>query len=295
MNIPSMNIVYLVFGNNLDHYQQVYFSIYTAFAYKNPEDKIIVIAEDASLFNSFEDKIEVIPINRKIITEWEGEHKFFWRVKIKALELIAKKYPSDSILYLDGDTFFYKKTDGLSKSLQSGQNHMHIKEGKLSVLSSKTEKLMWQQMKGRNYHNIRIDETTSMWNAGLIGISKQHLESLQLTLNVNDALCADNVTRRLIEQMAFSIGLNEYSVLQPADDTVGHYWGNKQQWNTIIDHFLKETFMKKYSFEQVIDRIREMDLLQNPIWVKESNTQRKLRSFIDIFYRDKKPVYVITK
>ena len=68
----------------------MYFSIYTAFAYKNSEDKIIVIAEDASLFNSFEDKIEVIPINRETITEWEGEHEFFWRVKIKALELIAK-------------------------------------------------------------------------------------------------------------------------------------------------------------------------------------------------------------
>ena len=71
------------------------------------------------------------------------------------------------------------------------------------MLSSKTEKLMWQQMKGKSYHSIRIDETTSMWNAGLIGISNQHLEGLQLTLNVNDALCADNVTRRLIEQMAF--------------------------------------------------------------------------------------------
>lgn len=83
MNIPSMNIVYLVFGNNLDHYQQVYFSIYTAFAYKNPEDKIIVIAEDASLFNSFEDKIEVIPINRKIITEWEGSINFSGGLKLK--------------------------------------------------------------------------------------------------------------------------------------------------------------------------------------------------------------------
>ena len=79
-----------------------------------------------------------------------GEHKFFWRVKIKALELIAKKYPHESILYLDGDTFFYQRTDKLSKSLQSGQNHMHVKEGKLSLLSSKTEKLMWQQMKGRH-------------------------------------------------------------------------------------------------------------------------------------------------
>ena len=103
-----MNIVYLVFGDNLNNYQQVYFSIYTAFTQKNSSDRIIVIAEDASLFKSFGDKIEIIPINRNLINDWEGEYHFFWRVKIKALQLVAQKYPNESILYLDGDTFFYQ-------------------------------------------------------------------------------------------------------------------------------------------------------------------------------------------
>lgn len=287
-----MNIVYLVFGNNLDNYQQVYFSMYTALARKSTEDRIIVVAEDPSLFNSLQGNIEIIPINRDIITEWEGKYKFFWRVKIKALQLVAQKYPLDSILYLDGDTFFYKNMDALRDGMKNGQNYMHIKEGKLSDLSSKTEKLMWKQMKGKSYHQTKIDENSAMWNAGLIGISNKHFDCLDLTLGINDEMCADGVTRRLIEQFAFSLGLNEYSALQPADHVVGHYWGNKKEWNAIIDHFLKECFMKNYSFDEIVGRVKEMDLTRIPIRVKESSTQRKLKNFIDGFYKNRKPLYI---
>ena len=287
-----MNIVYLVFGNNLDHYQQVYFSIYTALVYKNSRDRIIVVAENPSVFKSLEDYIEIIPIDRDLIKEWEGKHQFFWRVKIKALQLIAQKYPLDSLLYLDGDTFFYKNMDYLRNGLRDGQNYMHTEEGKLSSLFSKTERLMWRQMKGKTYHNTLIDENSAMWNAGLIGISNKHFDCLDVTLEINDAMCADDVTRRLIEQFAFSLGLNQYSPLQPADHIVGHYWGNKKQWNKIIDDFLKECFMKNYSIEQITELVREMDLTQNAIIVKESNTQKKLKMFIDQFFKNKKPVYI---
>ncbi|WHF51233.1 hypothetical protein QGN23_12450 [Chryseobacterium gotjawalense] len=287
-----MNIVYLVFGNNMDHYQQVYFSIYTSSAYKNAEDRIIVVAENPSLFSSLEGNIEIIPINRDVIKEWEGKYNFFWRVKIKALQLIAQKYPLDSILYLDGDTFFYNNMDALRNGMKNGQNFMHIEEGKLFALSSKTEKLMWTQMKGKTYHNTKIDENSAMWNAGLIGISNKHLDCLEVTLGINDAMCADDVPRRLIEQFAFSLGLNEYSALRPAAHIVGHYWGNKKQWNQIIDHFLKECFMKNYSFDQIIEHVKEMNLTQNPIRVRESNTQKKLKMFIDQFFKNKRPVYV---
>lgn len=287
-----MNIVYLVFGNNLDNYQQVYFSMYTALARKSVEDRIIVVAEDPSLFRSFKDNIEIIPISREVIVEWEGKYKFFWRVKIKALQLVAQKYPLDSILYLDGDTFFYQDMDVLRNGMKNGQNYMHIKEGKLSTLNTKTEKLMWKQMKGKTYHNTRIGENSTMWNAGLIGVSNKHFDCLDLTLGINDAMCADGVTRRLIEQFAFSLGLNEYSELQPADHIVGHYWGNKKKWNEIISDFIKEVFMKNYSLDEIIERMKEMDLTQIPIRVKESSTQRKLTNFIDSFFKNKNPLFV---
>lgn len=287
-----MNIVYLVFGDKMHNYQQVYFSIYTAMSKKSSVDRIIVITENKSLFNSFGDSIEIISIDSTLIKEWEGKHQFFWRVKIKALQLVAQKYPLDSILYLDGDTFIYKNMEFLSVNLSHGQNFMHIEEGKLSKLRSKTEKLMWKGMKNKTYLQTKIDESTAMWNAGVIGVSYKHLECLNYTLDFNDALCEDKITRRLIEQFSFSIGLNKFSPLKAADDIVGHYWGNKTEWNNFIDLFLKECFMKKYSLDQILDRIHEIDLGKYPIWVKESNTQRKLKMFIDRFYQNRRPVFI---
>lgn len=287
-----MNIVYLVFGSNKDHYRQVYFSMYTACARKTDKDRIIVLAEDPSLFNFFGDIAEIIPIDKKTIKEWEGEHQFFWRVKIKALQHVAEKYPQDSILYLDGDTFFYNDMDALRSGLESGQNFMHLEEGQLSQLTSKTEKLMWKQMRGKTYAGATITTSTAMWNAGLIGISAQHLACLQTTLDINDAMCADGVTRRLIEQFAFSLGLNEYSPLQPADHIVGHYWGNKPEWNRMINDFLEDAFMKKLSFAQIIEKVKQMDLSQYAIWVKESSTKKKLNRLIDQLFKRSGAVYI---
>ena len=287
-----MNIVYLVFGNNKEHYRQVYFSIFTAMIRKNAEERIIVLAEDPSLFLFFGDHVEIITINRKIIKEWEGEHQFFWRVKIKALLFVAEKYPSESILYLDGDTFFYQEINVLRDGLKNGQNYMHLEEGKLANLRSKTEKLMWKQMQNKTYDVITIDRTSAMWNAGLIGISHQRFPCLEHTLNINDAMCADGVTRRLLEQFAFSLELSYWGGSKPADHFVGHYWGNKTYWNKIINNCLEECFMKNYTLEQILSQVEQMDLTENAIWVKESNTQRKLKNFVDHFYKNKKSVYI---
>jgi hypothetical protein len=287
-----MNIVYLVFGNNRDHYRQAYFSICTALAWKNDHDKIIILTEDPSLFNFFGNIAEIIPIDKNIIKEWEGKYQFFWRVKIKALQHIAEKYPLDSILYLDGDTFFYKDMQPIRDGLQNGQNYMHIEEGKLAELSSKTEKLMWKQMQGKTYGNIEIDKKVAMWNAGLVGVSNKHLDCLQTTLEINDAMCGGGVTRRLIEQFAFSLGLNQCSKLQPADHIVGHYWGNKPEWNRMINNFLEECFMKNYPMIEIIEQVKQMDLSQYAIWVKESSTRRKLNKIIDKLFKNTKAVYL---
>ena len=151
---------------------------------------------------------------------------------------------------------------------------------------------MWKQMQGKEYNHIKIDKNSAMWNAGLIGISKHHLDSLQTVLDVNDAMCADNVTRRLIEQFAFSLGLGKNAELKPANHIVGHYWGNKKHWNIIICNFLKESFMKKHDLLQIIENLKEMDLTQNPVWVKESNTERRLEKFLNKFYQNKKTTYI---
>lgn len=288
-----MNILYLVFGQDINHYQQVFFSIYTAIQYKNSSDRVIVIAEDPTFFHHFGESIEVIPIDRDKIKLWEGEHKFFWRVKIKALELISLMYPSEHILYLDGDTFFYKPISLLKEELDKGQNIMHLNEGALHQLPTKTEKLMWKQMKNKTFANIKIDTETEMWNAGLIGISSKHTSnSINLALQINDELCASNVTRRLIEQLSFSIATNHYSKLKAADHIVGHYWGNKDEWNNVISNWMKKALMNAYTSQQMMNSLLQIPFKEIPIYTKQSNTHKRLLLKLNNIFKPKKKLYI---
>ncbi|MGL6039447.1 MAG: hypothetical protein ACRC0E_11260 [Soonwooa sp.] len=50
--------------------------------------------------------------------------------------------------------------------------------------------------------------------------------------------------------------------------------------------------MKDYMLDQIIAEVKVMELTKIPIKVRESNTQRKLKNFIDGFYKDKKEVYI---
>ena len=50
--------------------------------------------------------------------------------------------------------------------------------------------------------------------------------------------------------------------------------------------------MKKHDLLQIIENLKEMDLTQNPVWVKESNTERRLEKFLNKFYQNKKTTYI---
>ena len=104
-----MNILYLVFGKNLDVHLQVEFSIITLLHELTDEDKIHVITTNPSFYNHLKEKINLITISEQTLKEWRGKHDFFWRCKIKAIEYIAQEYPAQDFMYLDGDTFLIDK------------------------------------------------------------------------------------------------------------------------------------------------------------------------------------------
>lgn len=287
-----MNIVYLVFGKSIDNYQQVYFSIYTALLHKEDTDRIIVLAEDPSLFEHFGDRIEVIAITREQIKEWTSKYDYLFRIKIKGLQLVASKYPNNHLLFLDGDTFIYQDLSILKRGMDVGESFLHLNEGEISKMRDKSQKRMWSTLKNKTFCEILVNENTCMWNSGVIGIAKENLGALDLCLNLNDEMLDTGVVRRVIEQFAFSLALTKVSPLKPADHIVGHYWGNKEEWNKIIEDFLLRNFMKNSTLETILDEVSKMPLREYPIWTRHSNTQRKLKRFIDSFYKDRRAQFV---
>lgn len=287
-----MIITYLVFGNNDSNFCQANFSILTFLAQKENNDTVAIVTDNPEKFNSLKKKVTVLVVNKETLTKWKGEYNFFWRIKIKALQLISSKFDNQHILYLDSDTFLFGNLNNIRSNLNDNKNLMHTKEGKLSEISSKTERLMWKQLKNQKYDQIEINLNTCMWNAGVIAISQKNINKLDQTLEICDQMCANNVTKRLIEQFAFSIAMNDSVDLLSVENEIGHYWGNKKMWNNKISEFINNCFMKNLSLEQQIEKVTNINFEDIPIRIKIPNTRKRLEKKLYRLFPDKIKVYI---
>ena len=290
-----MNIVYLVFGENLLNYQQAIFSILTILSKEKEEPNIVIVTDSVQNFNVIKNRVQFVEIDSALLETWKGEYGYFWRVKIKALQLVAQRFPDTSILYLDSDTFVLEPLIRIRESLQTGVNVMHTNEGKLSAFTSKTLRRMWRTLQGRTYSGVTINAETCMWNAGVLGIAKQNLGNIDTALQICDTMCREKVASWLIEQFSFSLALGSSSERIAADNEIGHYWGNKPEWNERITNFFLSAYMQRLSVEDQIGAIDEMNIEKIPIILKNSSTRLKLEKFIKSQFPDKKPVFMKKK
>lgn len=288
-----MNLVYLVFGEELSNYVQANFSILSMCTQKEEIDSINIVTDNPKLYNHLSGVVNVVKIEQNDLREWKGKNDFFWRVKIKAIELIINTYKNQDLLYLDSDTFLYGDLKFINQKLKNGFSFMHLNEGKLSQLNSKTEKNMWRQTYNKTFGPVKINQNHCMWNAGVIGIPGGRSDELiEATLDICDAMLEQNVTRRLIEQLAFSLALSEFSELIPAEDHIGHYWGNKEQWNNFITNIFLCSYFSNQPLEVQIESIKAIDYTKIPINVKIPNTRNRLYNLVTKIFPDRDRKYL---
>ena len=252
-----MNIVYLVFGEELSNHIQANFSILSMLTQKEEIDSINIVTDNPKLYNFLSGEVNIFKIEQNEFREWKGKNDFFWRTKIKAIELIINTFKNQNLMYLDSDTFLYGNLKSIKKKLNDGISFMHLNEGKLSQLNSKTEKIMWQQTYNKKFGPVKINKNHCMWNAGVIGVpGSRSQELIEATLDICDAMLEQKVTRRLIEQFAFSLALSEFSELIAAENHIGHYWGNKEQWNNFITNIFLSSYFSNVPLKAQIEYIK---------------------------------------
>jgi hypothetical protein len=272
-----MQLLYLVFGTNIQNHFQAHFSILTFLRQGQDELRIIVMTDAPEYYRHLGAAITVEVIAAATLREWEGEFKFFWRVKIKALEQAARQRPELPLLYLDSDTFLYGALPPLRQQLAAGQALMHESEGLLSQLPSKTERRMWQQVRGQVFGGLTITPQHAMWNAGAVAIpADRSQEAIALALGICDDLCRQQVTPRLIEQFALSVALAETYGLYPARPYIGHYWSTKEAWNEPISRFLLTSHLQNRTLSEDLKALELFDFQALPIKHIVRSTQGRL-------------------
>jgi len=192
----------------------------------------------------FEDlPVTVERIDQKTIIEWKGNYEFLHRLKIKAIMHVRDKYDGD-LLYMDGDTCFFMDVEPIIALIEKGQSIMHEFEGRLIDCSNLTLKRTFDFFKKdpsieTSAGLLEIKPEQELFNAGVIGISREDAHLLETVLAYNDAaypLFRNHVT----EQLMFSHVLSIHTDVSPCDDAIYHWWGRAQKAGTMLAIFFNE-------------------------------------------------------
>ena len=287
-----MNLVLLSFGSKIENHYQAAFSI-LSFLVKDEIEKVIVVTDNPEFYNLFKDKVEIIAINDQELESWKGKFNFFWRIKIKALETVINKNPNKDLLYVDSDTFLFGDTAAIKDGFSKGYSFMHIEEELLSKGNSKTVRNMWKVLQNKTFCGVEINSKSAMWNAGVIGLSQQDAKKIiNLSLSICDEICNTPCPRRLVEQLSFSMALNSNGQLHNCNSIIGHYWGNKKEWNEYIAKFFTTVLLKNLDYDQMLREFQKIDLKQLPIIKKYGTTSIRLHNLINKVFQPKEIVFL---
>lgn len=285
-----MNILYVVFGDKLDYHLQAYLSIRSFQKQLKGNDEIFVVTSRPEYYNHA--SVTILEVSDEEMEAWKGTYHFPLRIKIKAMELLASKYPNQDVLFVDSDTFLYGDINLLKQRLNNGNGIMHCREGHPSKMKGGSLKL-WNTVKAHTYAGITIGEHHDMWNSGVVGIPKDLLDKVIATsLAICDGMLNDGGNCFILEQYAQSVCMNELTQLLPSNDCIGHYWGNKQEWESLSKEFLLRSYMKHGSLQEELDSITPQLLLSHPISIHKSSTAEKLCRLMMRLFPDKQYKYV---
>jgi len=277
-----VRISFLAFGPILTTYYQACFCILSLLK-ESSHPQISVTTDNPDFFNYLSDRIQIISLNQQKLESWKGSANFFWRIKIKAIEDAILRFPGEHVVFLDTDTFLANGLHELNAKLDDGLPVMHEREGRLCEIGQKRYEEMWTVFKDKTFCGIQINSATEIWNAGVVGIpGQQSLQTIQLALNLCDKLCAIDVRRAYLEQFALSLALNKIcGPIIPANQWIGHYWGNKSQWNETIVSFFLKSFLEKRTLEQDLTVMKSFDYSALPIrMTRQKKWVTKLRRLL---------------
>jgi hypothetical protein len=283
--------MYLTFGDRLDIYIQAYFSMLSFYRQLGEYDHIVMVTTDPKFYKraSFAD---VICIDNATVEEWKGKHHFFWRSKIKAIEMVAQKYNDSDLIYVDCDTFLYGDLSKLKEGLLGGQGYMDMDDGHPKYRKFKPMH-MWEKIGGHTYAGITLGMQHHMWVAGVLGIPNAYKQIvIQTAIQLCDEILDDKPEDIVVEQYALSIAMYEKASLASTKDFIGHYWSNKDEWIKTINTFKIKSYMSNASLKEDLEEYQLLPISVIPIRLHKRNTARRLKKLIDKLFKPNNYIFI---
>lgn len=283
-----MNIIYLAFGENINHHLQVVFSVLSCLRYLRKQDSVTIYTDYPCYYKRLGEKVSISVLDKDLLDKWIAGTNYIYRAKIKAIEKSVKENPDTNLIFLDGDTILHKNGFiEIEEILNSGRGIMYRDEGHPSKMKGPSLR-MWNAMKGKTVDNCTISIYHNVWNSGVIGIPKnKNCSIVTMALKFCDLILKTDAKCFITEQYAFSIAMQHYCGLVEARQWITHYWGNKEQWNQMAMEFFAKSYLTGRDLDGELKDFDSLPIHSTPIHIKKSNTQRRLTNVIKKLFPNK--------
>ena len=287
-----MTIMYLTFGQKTEYHVQAYLSMLSFRRQMAAGDRIVMVTTAPEFYRHARSWAEIVAIDEQQVEQWQGEYRFFWRAKIKAIEFVGQRYPDDDLLYLDCDTVLCGPLDWLKGQLAQGHGLMDTNDGHPSKMKTKTLR-MWKTIAGRTYGGITLGPQHNMYCAGVVGLPHQkRAEIVTKALTLCDGMLADQAERVVIEQYSLSVALYETAEMVETKNCIAHYWAMKDEWIAAATELMARSTMCQASVEDELRMFDETDWKSLPVYAHKSSTARRLHRLIDRLFPNRDFRYV---
>lgn len=162
------------------------------------------------------------------IREMKGPVNFVHRLKVAVLAEAFSRYPDDSLLYVDSDTFAFKNPKPLLARISPTVSAMHQPEYTLEAhrhqgMGSRLLHLLESESFTTSRGEERFRASQTSWNAGVLGLAPTVAASMADVFLLTDRFFSTSGWH-VSEQLAFSLVLQTRTQVIPSDDFIYHYW-----------------------------------------------------------------------
>jgi len=242
-NIAFKNLVLLSYGSISESLRAIFCILsFNAWRRSNDRTRIIVYTDKPDFFKSYlrDLDIEYVLLNAKDLTDMQAGINFNHRIKVSVIDLTYKKYPEQSLIFVDSDTFFTGIPTPLLQNSGPEISYMHKKEYNfnegLELFRSYGEgefpEAFLNYIAGRDFEicgeKMRFNNSDYCWNSGLVGLNCAFKKYMPDVLKLTEEFYL-NSKWFVSEQLAFSLILQRTTTIKRADSFVFHYWAPKQK------------------------------------------------------------------
>jgi len=242
-NKAIKNLVLLSYGSITESLRAIFCILsFNAWRGSRGRTHIIVYTDKIDFFKSYlpDFDIEYVLLTDESLKDMQAGTNFNHRIKVSVIDLTFKKYPEESLIYIDSDTFFIGSPKPLLKDFGQEMSYMHKREYNfdegLELFKSYGEgqfpEAFLNYISERDFdiggEKMKFNNRDYSWNSGLLGLNSGFGKYMPDVLKLTDEFYS-NSKWFVSEQLAFSLILQRKTTIKRADSSVFHYWAPKQK------------------------------------------------------------------